>query len=157
MIFRKVLPSNQQTSRDCWSTCESLIEYSIQFDSLHSCAVQCRAVNYSQKIFLCSLAVPESKIFFHPWSSGKKATVSTCPFQLFSWEILTFTLYSSVKVFTELWFMLTVRRAKVWVMWYNQSARSIRWAVVNLFLGKISRRLSLKQSQNSCHRCCRMF
>ena len=70
MIFRKVLPGNQQTSRDCWSTCMSLIEYSIQFDSLlHSCdtaavAVQCWTVDYSQKVFLCSFAVPESKIFF---------------------------------------------------------------------------------------------
>ena len=58
MIFRKLLPSNQQSSRDCWSTFESLIEYSIQFDNLldlHSCgaavvAVQCRTVVYSQKV-----------------------------------------------------------------------------------------------------------
>ena len=72
MIFRKVLPSNQQTIRDCWSICEYLIEYSIQFDSLlqlHSCgkavvAVQYRTVDYSQKILLCSLAVPKRKIFF---------------------------------------------------------------------------------------------
>ena len=81
----QMLFSLTQTSRDCWSTCESLIEYSIQFDSvleLHmlryssssSGVSNCRLL--AQNIFLCSLAVPESKIFFPPLTHGPSFEIS---------------------------------------------------------------------------------
>ena len=82
----QMLFSLTQTSRDCWSTCESLIEYCIQFDSvleLHMLryssivAVQYQTVDYShRKVSYVLLRSQRVKYFFPPLTHGPSFEIS---------------------------------------------------------------------------------